>query len=881
MKKYIFFVIILFSVFFLLDSDTALAVTYTVSPGGSIQSAVNSAGPGDTVLVKPGSYNQDVIISKSGSVGNLIILRGEIDAQGNRAVVRKITIQGNYVRIEGFEVSGNGQGGIRMPQKTNGVEIVNNYVHHAGGDAGIYVLGSNILVQSNEIEKTTGGDGDGMRVFGNNIRIIGNYVHDLSKQYAPGCHCDGIQHYWGGENNQAPLVNVVMEDNKFINIDGQCLITETLVNVFESRDNIFRRNICLLGMKPDWQVLNIKDGDNWLVANNVLWVHPNLSVNSSDFLTSLAVKIEERAKMNNFKMVNNLIDPRIRYVYSRGETAPYNLKVDPGFVNLHTYPYDFHIADPSTSPACGAGENGADVGVYPCGSSGSTPTLTPTPIPTSTPAPTPTCTSHASYSCSSGDVYWYDSCGNREEKNTDCGNFECSGSACMTCSGSCGNSSPCASGSCDDNGQCINLSRNQSDCDCDANCRTGFCFVTGTGTDYCCNEGEAYINGACFVSTTFEMEQRVKTLTTLNVRSAPGTSATNLGTQSFSSKGTVVGGPVYANSYWWWQVDYDSGPDGWSAEDWLVDICREPIDFPCADGLFCDNFNNGYADCWEEVSMGGGTPNWRVENMAVIENSGADSGFKAPYTSNAGIYSIRTRVGVSSGSDNSVGIAFGFKDQANYYVFAWLDPLDSSNAIRAIIKSTNGNDEYLATDFGYTMTPNTWYWLSVSVSESGISAFVDNTLVLSKTFALGSQPQMGDIGLFSYGNSGVRYDDFLVTNQATPPPPDSSTPGTPGSGPSPTFVPVPSWTPSPVVVPAPTPYFPTPTPTPIPVPTWVPAPISTPPPIITPEIPSSSMTSQQREQAIRTIQNQLVYLLSELIRIYQQMNELIHSRLMY
>ena len=42
-----------------------------------------------------------------------------------------------------------------------------------------------------------------------------------------------------------------------------------------------------------------------------------------------------------------------------------------------------------------------------------------------------TADSEDSFSCYSGDVYWYDSCGVRETKKTECGNCTCSGSSCV------------------------------------------------------------------------------------------------------------------------------------------------------------------------------------------------------------------------------------------------------------------------------------------------------------------------------------------------------------------------------------------------------------------------------------------------------------------
>ena len=62
---------------------------------------------------------------------------------------------------------------------------------------------------------------------------------------------------------------------------------------------------------------------------------------------------------------------------------------------------------------------------------------------------------------------------------------------------------------------------------------------------------------------------RVSANSNLNVRPSPG-SSTLLGTQSGGSQGYVVAGPQVASlqgtSYVWWQVNWDTGVDGWSIE---------------------------------------------------------------------------------------------------------------------------------------------------------------------------------------------------------------------------------------------------------------------------------------------------------------------------
>jgi hypothetical protein len=39
----------------------------------------------------------------------------------------------------------------------------------------------------------------------------------------------------------------------------------------------------------------------------------------------------------------------------------------------------------------------------------------------------------------------------------------------------------------------------------------------------------------------------------------------------------VVGGPVFGSGLWWWQIDYDNNPDGWSYEGYLALSSTPPV----------------------------------------------------------------------------------------------------------------------------------------------------------------------------------------------------------------------------------------------------------------------------------------------------------------
>ncbi len=56
----------------------------------------------------------------------------------------------------------------------------------------------------------------------------------------------------------------------------------------------------------------------------------------------------------------------------------------------------------------------------------------------------------------------------------------------------------------------------------------------------------------------------------INVRNGAGTSALILGTQPLGTAGTIIGGPIVASGFTWWNINYATGIDGWSGQDNLV-----------------------------------------------------------------------------------------------------------------------------------------------------------------------------------------------------------------------------------------------------------------------------------------------------------------------
>ncbi len=159
-----------------LPARSAIGQTLVVNPGESIQAAVETAQPGDTIQVMPGIYSETVYIDK-----NDIHLVGVIQA-GERATLDglgklndAILYSGNNILIENFKITRYKGNGI-MSQAGNNFEIRNNIVI----DTGIYgifpQLGTNGLIEHNVVS----GIADAAIYVGmsDNIHVAHNEVFD-------------------------------------------------------------------------------------------------------------------------------------------------------------------------------------------------------------------------------------------------------------------------------------------------------------------------------------------------------------------------------------------------------------------------------------------------------------------------------------------------------------------------------------------------------------------------------------------------------------------------------------------------------------------------------------------------------------------------------
>ena len=105
-------------------------------------------------------------------------------------------------------------------------------------------------------------------------------------------------------------------------------------------------------------------------------------------------------------------------------------------------------------------------------------------------------------------------------------------------------------------------------------------FIRATNASGSTNSNTITITGRsdCAPSAKFNIGNRVRANTNLNVRTGPGTGYPEItdpdypGYAMTGTTGTVLSGPVSANGYLWWNIQYDAGYTGWSVEDGLDKI---------------------------------------------------------------------------------------------------------------------------------------------------------------------------------------------------------------------------------------------------------------------------------------------------------------------
>ncbi|MGZ0148784.1 hypothetical protein ACXJJ3_17050 [Kribbella sp. WER1] len=162
--------------------------------------------------------------------------------------------------------------------------VVRNYVLEKPDAPGVEVTGNNITVSHVTITDPQGGDGDGIRFFGNDLKIVGNTIrgtHNTDDR-----HADCLQTF---ASDTPPSRRVLIEGNRCEQIDNMCLMAEG-PNDGEGDGHghsdhfVFRNNYCQT--LDASQALMIEDIQHLTVTGNTFAARPDkvvgLAINSTN-----------------------------------------------------------------------------------------------------------------------------------------------------------------------------------------------------------------------------------------------------------------------------------------------------------------------------------------------------------------------------------------------------------------------------------------------------------------------------------------------------------------------------------------------------------------------------------------------------------------------
>ena len=309
---------------------------HIVNPGDSIQSVVETAQPGDTIQVLPGTYSETVYIDKDN-----IHLIGVID-QGARAILDGLGIlndailySGNNIVIENFHIKKYKGNGI-MGQAGNNFEIRNNLIV----DTGIYgifpQLGINGLVEHNVVS----GIADAAIYIGmsDNVHVAFNEVFDS----VAGIEIENSRHA------------IVENNNAHDNTGGILAFVTPGLPIKTTEDVIIRHNFVSNNNTPNFgapgsMVSGIPSGtgilimaaDDVVIEGNIISNNKTSGIIVSDHSYASNVTIDPLSEPNSdrIRILDNVM------LNNGYDTIPEVMAL--ALAELHTGPVDIVHAGPS------------------------------------------------------------------------------------------------------------------------------------------------------------------------------------------------------------------------------------------------------------------------------------------------------------------------------------------------------------------------------------------------------------------------------------------------------------------------------------------------------------------------------------------------------
>jgi serralysin len=306
-----------------------------LQPWKTIAKAASAMVAGDTAIVQAGHYHEIVSARTSGTAAARISFKAS-----GQVVIKSFNISGDYVTIDGFEMT-NANQGFMMTVTGSHCEILSNTIHDTGARWGIVHMSSNsttgCLISGNRYYASTGPgndlpvfivhgtnniveyneigpakDIDAFRVWGTNNIIRNNYIHDIEWSPESRAHMDVIQSFG---LNGGISIGIVFEKNLVVDFAGQICMTEANgsanMHDWDVRNNVFIN----VGMQANIGIPHFR------FYNNTLY-----NVGATNRLVMFMYDAPGKSDFSHAQIVNNLFVPtsrigRYSQVISQGHTG--------------------------------------------------------------------------------------------------------------------------------------------------------------------------------------------------------------------------------------------------------------------------------------------------------------------------------------------------------------------------------------------------------------------------------------------------------------------------------------------------------------------------------------------------------------------------------
>ncbi len=348
------------------------------SPWATINHALEaSLKPGDTIMVAPGTYNEAININTGGSAAGNITLESTVPGG---ALIRPpagsfnaVSINANYVTIDGFDVKGGSGAGIAGTGVAH-VSVLNNIAHDSGQSGISFVHSDFETIEGNTTyNNASTGYYSGISVWENqNVTgdttttgyrtiIANNTSYDNVTK--AGAHSDGngiiIDDFQSTQNSSLPAYNypTLVQGNLVYGNGGKGIQVYDSDNVTVANNTAYHNNQDTANTGTWRGEISNSGGNNNTFVNNIAVADPTVNPNN----TAISNTSDNGANKNVVWADN------ITYNGSSGQASVNNdggnsvptvangnmLGVDPKFVQSGV---DFHLQ--GSSPALNAGASG-------------------------------------------------------------------------------------------------------------------------------------------------------------------------------------------------------------------------------------------------------------------------------------------------------------------------------------------------------------------------------------------------------------------------------------------------------------------------------------------------------------------------------------------